>query len=132
MTNNPGDSGYFASLDEQECRKLLAPGGVGRVAWQSDEGIMVVPVNYRMIDTRIVFHTSTLGSLAALLEPTIVGFQVDEIDAETHVGWTLLVRGTTRPSEGLESVSWVPDGRRVGVAIAGEFFGGRVVSGTPS
>lgn len=132
MTNNPGDSGYFATLDEQECRKLLAPGGVGRVAWQSDEGIMVMPVNYRVIGSRIVFHTSRNGALAALLDPTTVGFQVDEIDAETHVGWTLLVRGTTGPAEGLESVSWVPDGRRVGVAIDADFYGGRVVSGTPS
>lgn len=132
MTSNPGNDGYFASLDEDECRKLLALGGVGRVAWQSSSGINVVPVNYRVIDERVVFHTSEVGILASLLQPTPVGFQVDEIDAEAAVGWTLLVRGISGPAVGLESISWVPDGRHVGVAIAPEWFGGRVVSGSPS
>ena len=132
MTSTPGDDGYFASLDAAECRKLLGLGGVGRVAWQSADGINVMPVNYRVIEHHVVFHTSQSGPLAALLEPTAVGFQVDEIDVEAAVGWTLLVRGTTGPAVGLDSISWVPDGRHVGVAIALEWLGGRVVSGTPS
>ena len=132
MTSNPGDDGYFASLDESECRKLLATGGVGRVAWQSPAGINVMPVNYRFIGGSLVFHTSEIGALVALLVPTQVGFQVDEIDSETAVGWTLLVRGTSGPAVGLDSVSWVPDGRHVGVAITPEWWGGRVVSGSPS
>lgn len=132
MTTNPSSEGYFASLDEAECRKLLSQAVVGRVAWQSPVGINVLPVNYRIIDGRIVFHTSKAGPLAALLEPTSVGFQVDEIDSEAAVGWTLLVRGTSSPAVGLESVSWVPDGRHVGVAVTVDWVGGRVVSGTPS
>ena len=132
MTSNPGDDGYFDSLDEAECRKLLATGSVGRVAWESESGINVMPVNYKVVDNQVVFHTSQMGSLSSLLEPTQVGFQVDEIDVETAVGWTLLVRGTTGPALGLDSISWVPDGRHVGVAIALEWLGGRVVSGKPS
>lgn len=132
MTSTPRDDGYFDSLDEAECRKLLASGNVGRVAWQSDLGINVMPVNYEVVDNHVVFHTSQTGPLASLLEPTQVGFQIDEIDVEAAVGWTLLVRGTTGPARGLDSISWVPDGRHVGVAIALEWLGGRVVSGTPS
>ena len=132
MTSNPGSDGYFTSLDEEECRRLLALGTVGRVAWQSSTGINVLPVNYMLLDEHVVFHTSRTGVLARLLEPTAVGFQVDEIDVETAVGWSLLVRGTTGPARGLDSISWVPDGRHVGVAIALEWLGGRVVSGTPS
>ncbi len=132
MTSNPEDDGYFAPLDAAECRKLLATGSVGRVAWQSASGINVLPVNYRILEEHVVFHTSRTGTLAALLQPTKVGFQVDEIDLEAAVGWTLLVRGTTGPAVGLDSISWVPDGRHVGVAIALEWLGGRVVSGRPS
>lgn len=131
MTTNPEDAGYFAPLDENECRKLLASGGVGRVAWQSPAGINVMPVNYRFIDGSVVFHTSENGSLASLLSPTQVAFQVDEIDSETAVGWTLLARGSSGPAVGLDSVSWLPDGRHVGVAITPEWLGGRVVSGNP-
>ncbi|RMB58904.1 pyridoxamine 5'-phosphate oxidase family protein [Tessaracoccus antarcticus] len=132
MTTNPAGDGYFSSLDAPECRKLLASQVVGRVAWESAEGINVFPVNYRIVNERVVFHTSESGPLSALLIPTKVGFQVDEFDAESAVGWTLLARGTTASAEGLESVSWVPDGRHVGVAINVEWLGGRVVSGTPS
>ncbi len=132
MTSNPVDDGYFASLDDAECRKLLASCSVGRVAWQSSTGINVMPVNYRVLENHVVFHTSQVGPLASLLQPTHVGFQVDEIDVEAAVGWTLLVRGTTGPAVGLDSISWVPDGRHVGVAIALEWLGGRVVSGTPN
>ncbi len=132
MTTNAGDGGYFSALDEAECRKLLATAVVGRVAWETPEGISVLPVNHRVIGESIVFHTSVTGPLSALLEPTRVAFQVDEIDSEAAVGWTLLVRGTSAPAVGLESVSWVPDGRHVGVAISIEWLSGRVVSGTPS
>lgn len=132
MTTNSDSDGYFASLDEAECRKLLSQGVVGRVAWQTDAGINVLPVNYRLVEDHVVFHTSDSGPLAALLEPSRVGFQVDEIDPEAAVGWTLLVRGTSSPAVGLESVSWVPDGRHVGVAISLDWVGGRVVSGSPS
>ncbi|MGO1486988.1 MAG: pyridoxamine 5'-phosphate oxidase family protein [Arachnia sp.] len=132
MTMNPGDDSYFDALEGSECRKLLASGSVGRVAWQSDAGINVFPVNYRLTGDHVVFHTSASGMLSTLLEPTQVGFQVDEIDVEAAVGWTLLVRGTTGAAVGLDSISWVPDGRHVGVAIALEWLGGRVVSGTPA
>ena len=132
MTSNPDNDGYFDSLGEAECRKLLAFGSVGRVAWQSEEGINVMPVNYRVLENQVVFHTSRMGVLASLLEPHQVGFQVDEFDVEAAVGWTLLVRGTTGPAVGLESISWVPDGRHVGVAIGLEWLNGRVVSGNPS
>ena len=132
MTSNSGIDGYFNALDEAECRKLLETGSVGRVAWESVEGINVMPVNYRVLENHVVFHTSATGALSSLLQPTAAGFQVDEIDVEAAVGWTLLVRGTTGPAVGLDSISWVPDGRHVGVAIAMEWLGGRVVSGTPS
>ncbi|MEO7589353.1 MAG: pyridoxamine 5'-phosphate oxidase family protein [Arachnia sp.] len=132
MTINPDGDGYFTALDAPECRKLLASAVVGRVAWNSPEGINVLPVNYRLIGDNVVFHTSANGPLSALLQTTRVAFQVDEFDAESAVGWTLLVRGNSAPALGLESVSWVPDGRHVGVAISVEWVGGRVVSGTPS
>ncbi len=132
MTSNTGTDGYFAALEPAECRKLLETGSVGRVAWQSAVGINVLPVNYTVVGDHVVFHTSRTGPLASLLDPTAVGFQVDEIDVEAAVGWTLLVRGTSGPTVGLDSTSWVPDGRHVGVAIALEWLGGRVVSGTSS
>ncbi len=132
MTGIPDSNGYFAALDASECRKLLRAGEIGRVAWQSGTDINILPVNYKVVDDHVVFHTSETGALASLLTPTRVGFQVDEIDLEATVGWTLLVRGTSGPAVGLDSSSWVPDGRRVGVAIAVEWLGGRVVSGTSS
>lgn len=133
MTDQPDDVAYFAPLDESECLALLRTADVGRVAWAAAEGITVMPVNFRVDGRTVVFHTGAGSPLAALLETTVVGFQVDEIDPESRIGWTVLVRGTTGAADpAAESVSWVPDGRDVGIAITPTSFGGRVVSGRGS
>lgn len=129
MTEQPDDAAYFAPIDDAECAALLRSADVGRVAWSGPEGISIMPVNYSVHEDRVVFHTAAGSPLAALVEPTEVGFQVDEIDHEARVGWTVLARGTTGPAEVRPPVSWVPDDRRVGIAITVASLGGRVVSG---
>jgi nitroimidazol reductase NimA-like FMN-containing flavoprotein (pyridoxamine 5'-phosphate oxidase superfamily) len=34
-------------LDEAECRRLISPGGVGRIAYLGRYDLTVLPVNYR-------------------------------------------------------------------------------------
>lgn len=123
------DVKYFTSLAEHECVDLLKGGEVGRVAWKGQDGINVYPVNYRMRDDAIIFHTAPGSALSSLTEPTDVAFQVDDIDAEAAIGWSVLARGRTRGVEGETPRSWAP-GTDVGVAITITWTGGRVVSGT--
>lgn len=119
---------YFTRLSAEECWALLSETTVGRIAWQDAQGIAVVPVNYTSDGGRIVFHTAPTTSLAALTNPTPVAFEVDLIDEETAVGWSVLVRGTSGPVEAA-AMSWLDD-RTVGIAIAASNIDGRVLSGT--
>lgn len=124
------DVTYFEALGREECRELLGSGRIGRVAWAAEEGVNVLPVNYRIVEDRIVFHTSQSSALARLLEPSPVSFQVDDIDLDAAIGWSVLVRGMTAPAGELASQSWAPSAQ-IGIAISIDWLGGRVVSGTP-
>ncbi|HMS37097.1 MAG TPA: pyridoxamine 5'-phosphate oxidase family protein [Arachnia sp.] len=131
MTREPVT--YFSRLDADECWALLADAEVGRIAWLGPDGINIVPVNYRTREGVIVFHTAPGTMLATLLDATDVSFQVDEIDKESAIGWTVLARGATAPADAAaKSISWVEGDRTVGIAIEVSVLAGRVVSGTKS
>lgn len=132
MTSDPAEGvTYFSRLDADECWALLAEAQVGRIAWQGDDGIVIMPVNYRVIDRRIVFQTANGGALARLVEPREVAFQVDDIDQDTVVGWSVLVQGTTGEGEpDAERISWLDGERPVWIAVTAGAVSGRVLSGT--
>lgn len=122
---------YFTPLPEDECRALLREAEVGRVAWQGDEGLTVLPVNFQMIDDGIVFHTAPGTVLARIADGVRVAFQVDDVDMDSAIGWTVLVRGITRPAAAdVEPRSWLSDSRPMGIMIVGETLSGRAIAGT--
>jgi nitroimidazol reductase NimA-like FMN-containing flavoprotein (pyridoxamine 5'-phosphate oxidase superfamily) len=84
-------------LDEDECRALLQTGGVGRVAVSMNALPAVFPVNYRLLGDSILFFTGTGTKLRAAMSNTVVAFEVDDFDADTETGWSVLVVGI--PSE---------------------------------
>ena len=133
MTSEPGQGvTYFSRLDADECWALLAEAEVGRVAWAHAGGILVIPANYRIHDRTIEFQTTEGGALSRLVEPTVVAFEVDEIDAETAMGWSVLIQGQSGPAavDSDERVSWLDGEWPVWVAITPGQISGRVVSGT--
>ena len=127
--SSPDDVTYFTKLGADECRDLLASRRVGRVAWQTERGIDVLPVNFAIDGEVIAFHTFEGSALERLLEPTEVSFQADDIDEESAIGWSVLAHGTSGPLRSAsETESWAP-GADVGIAISITRIGGRVVSG---
>jgi len=60
-----GPVGQLEPLSLGECHRLLAPGGLGRLAFTTVSGLMVLPVNYLLVAGTIVLRTGT-GSLIAL------------------------------------------------------------------
>lgn len=85
--------GHLRELPEDECRELLALHHVGRVAWCDDDGPVVLPVNYEIVDDHVVFRTSAHSQLARRFPVGGASFQIDEIDEFTRSGWSVLVRG---------------------------------------
>ncbi len=86
-------------LDETESLRLISPGGVGRIAYQSRFGPAVLPVNYQWHDGAVVFRTARHSALDEDLQTGIAGgdyqvaFEIDEIDIAGREGWSVLIQG---------------------------------------
>lgn len=80
-------------LTPAECRRLIAPGGVGRIAITAASGPLVLPVNFAVDANSIVFRTDS-GSLIAAHAAEPVAFEVDSVDEALRQGWSVLARGT--------------------------------------
>jgi len=129
----PGPGGTLTDLAEAECWTLLGMRPVGRLVWSGAAGLTVLPVNYLAVTGRILLRTAAYGSMARECRDSEVAFQVDDIDDETHSGWSVLVRGRCRdaePGDEPDSDVWAPGTRRVLFAIeAREVTGRRLAAG---
>jgi nitroimidazol reductase NimA-like FMN-containing flavoprotein (pyridoxamine 5'-phosphate oxidase superfamily) len=105
-------------LDEAECLRLIAPGGIGRLAFAGRYDLTVQPVNYKLHNGAILFRTATSSSTAEDLRTGIahaeyrVAFEVDEFDTSAREGWSVLVQG---PAHHLDSASEKADAEAAGV-----------------
>jgi nitroimidazol reductase NimA-like FMN-containing flavoprotein (pyridoxamine 5'-phosphate oxidase superfamily) len=86
-------------LDEAECLRLIAPGGVGRLAYSGRYGPTVLPVNYRLYEGTIVFRTAQDSPTDEDLRTGIanaeykVAFEIDEFNLAARDGWSVLIQG---------------------------------------
>jgi len=94
----PATPGALHRLSRDECLQLLASRRVGRFAYvESTRALDVVPVNYASRpDGTIVFRTGPGPKLSAADRRDVVAFQVDDIDEDGEVGWSVLVTGRAR------------------------------------
>ncbi|MEO6472079.1 MAG: pyridoxamine 5'-phosphate oxidase family protein [Aeromicrobium sp.] len=98
MSESPESSyleGKFTSIPESECRELLSVGIIGRIAFNSELGIQLLPLNYFYLAGRLYFRVdeqSALGPLAAGSDD--VAFGVDYIDDLVRQAWSVLVKGS--------------------------------------
>jgi nitroimidazol reductase NimA-like FMN-containing flavoprotein (pyridoxamine 5'-phosphate oxidase superfamily) len=79
-------------LSTDECYELLAGSRVGRLVYQDELGPLAVPINYAMSGHNIVFRVGG-GAKQAAVEQPILAFEVDEVDADDHSGWSVVARG---------------------------------------
>ncbi len=93
------NGGNVDELSEDECRTLISPGGVGRIAYSGRFGLTVFPVNYEVFEGTIVFRTAPDSPLGEDLRTGIahaeykVAFEIDEIDKSERTGWSVLLQG---------------------------------------
>ncbi|MFI6737222.1 pyridoxamine 5'-phosphate oxidase family protein [Nonomuraea sp. NPDC050451] len=86
-------------LEPEECLRLVAAGGIGRVAFNGPDGPTVLPVNYKIHEGAVVFRTAYGGPMDQDLRTGLegvdikIGFEVDRIDEDRHEGWSVLIQG---------------------------------------
>jgi len=87
-------------LDEAECQRLIAAGGVGRIGYTGRFGTTILLVNYVLHEGTILFRTGQDSPLGEDLRTGIehaeskVAFEIDELRAATREGWSVLVQGS--------------------------------------
>jgi len=101
-------------LSAEECLQLLARGVIGRVGITVHAMPEVLPVNFRLINGDIVFRTGDGTKLHAATSDAPIAFEVDESDAETLSGWSVLAIGiaheVTDPDQIANALAVLPDG----------------------
>ena len=109
----------LSELDRNECWELAASVPVGRIAWTTASGPVVVPVNFVIEEERVVLHTAPYAALVREADDSVVAFEVDEIDPVTRCGWSVLLRGRARAggAGGPTVDTWAGGGRRLTVVI---------------
>jgi DNA-binding XRE family transcriptional regulator len=97
-----GGPPVVTKLMPAECHRLIAAGGIGRIAFCTISGPAVLPVNFAVVAGTIVIRTAE-GSAVDGHADEQVAFEVDRIDEALCLGWSVLVRGqahrVTHPAE---------------------------------
>jgi len=128
-------------LSEDQCLNLISGGGIGRIAYTSRFGPVVLPVNYALQDGAVVFRTAAHGPLDEDLRTGItdadykVAFEIDSIDPGAKRGWSVLIQGPAHHVAGAEEEavrragveSWAPGDRELFVRIVPSRITGRRV-----
>ena len=101
MVAPPGRGGpqgrpLLEPLAIDECRALVAPGGVGRIVFVDADVPVATPVNFRVLGDDIVFRTESASAMLALLPEQRVSFEVDHLDEALIEGWSVLISGKGR------------------------------------
>ena len=105
----PTSRPVLETITTDECRVLVAPGGVGRVVFTDATGPVALPVNFRMLDGDVVFRTEATATVLSSLGSGPIAFEVDHLDEALTEGWSVLLRGEAReiddPGEREEALS---------------------------
>jgi nitroimidazol reductase NimA-like FMN-containing flavoprotein (pyridoxamine 5'-phosphate oxidase superfamily) len=80
------------TIDEAQCRHLLGTHDLGRLAVIVDDTPLVFPVNYASDGKHVAVRTDEGLKLDAS-RMRHVALEIDEIDRDTHTGWSVLVTG---------------------------------------
>ena len=111
------DKSGLEVLSEGECFALLETAPIGRVVYSDRALPVIVPVNFTIDGADIVIRTGRRSRLATHAAGHVIAFEVDDIDAASRSGWSVVLTGYLQlvedPTdvERLESLglrSWAP------------------------
>jgi nitroimidazol reductase NimA-like FMN-containing flavoprotein (pyridoxamine 5'-phosphate oxidase superfamily) len=83
-------------LPYDECIERLRAHSVGRIGIVIEDAPVVLPVNYRLVETVGLTLLAVRTRPGNVIERggIHVALEIDDIDHEHHQGWSVLVRGT--------------------------------------
>jgi hypothetical protein len=94
----------LVELTVEECLALLRRKPVGRIAMATPAGLRILPVNYSVVEDRIVFRTLPYGEIANNVVDAEVAFEADDLDESLARGWSVMAAGRCRRVENPDEV----------------------------
>jgi len=91
--DGPAPAGRFEELTEAECQMLLGSRTVGRLGFMTADGPQIIPVNYVVQGSHIIFRTASYTRLGRDVPDTRVAFEIDDIDESVRNAWSVLAVG---------------------------------------
>ena len=83
-------------LSQAESLRLLSSVPVGRVVFTHHALPAIRPVNHLVVDNKIIIVASlgsAISSEAGSDSGTVVAYEADSLDPDTHLGWSVVVIG---------------------------------------
>jgi len=124
---------HLEPLDLEQCLAHLRFHTIGRIAVIVDDGPVLFPVNYRLVEavgsTWIALRTRPGNSIDR--PGTKVAFEIDDVDPVHQRGWSVLVLGTLVPIDpdlpagGVDPAPWIEAERDAWLAIEPSSITGR-------
>jgi nitroimidazol reductase NimA-like FMN-containing flavoprotein (pyridoxamine 5'-phosphate oxidase superfamily) len=87
------DKSGLEVLGEGECFALLETAPIGRVVYSDRALPVIVPVNFTIDGADVVIRTGRRSRLATHAAGHVIAFEVDEIDAASRSGWSVVLTG---------------------------------------
>ena len=126
---------WLEHLRPEECLRLLRESSVGRIAIVVDDFPIVLPVNFRLVETSALTWVALRTRPGNVIEraSTNVAFEIDSIDPMYNQGWSVLVRGTLHHvdpdaadfRERFDPEPWILEERDAWLAVAPFAISGR-------
>lgn len=121
-------------LTEDECWARLAATEFGRMAYHLADEVHIAPVNYAVEGQTIVFRTAEGSKLLGVVMNEDVAFEVDRIEDDDELAWSVIARGKAhllegddaRDAEHLRLRPWVASRKFNVVAIHVDEISGRL------
>jgi nitroimidazol reductase NimA-like FMN-containing flavoprotein (pyridoxamine 5'-phosphate oxidase superfamily) len=127
-------------LSREECLELLQYNsrvGFGRLGFTTDGRPMILPVNYLLEETCLVFCTAP-GTKLSSAAGAPVAFEVDSVQSLYRSGWSVVIQGVARAVTDPEEVeqlrrgplpSWANPGPQRWVRVSMDEISGRRIPG---
>lgn len=91
-------------LTYDECLGHLESATMGRVAMSTPMGPRIIPINYVVAESSIIFRTTPYSLLGTYARNANLAFEVDHVDAD-HQGWSVVAVGRASMVEDLDELS---------------------------
>ncbi|HET9647097.1 MAG TPA: pyridoxamine 5'-phosphate oxidase family protein [Microlunatus sp.] len=89
-------TGRLVEMTREDCLEALQAKRVGRLAYTTDDGPRVIPVNYILTEDGVVFRTVPDGEVARYAMDSTCAFEIDDIDEFFESGWSVLAVGVAQ------------------------------------